>query len=215
MHEGHRARLRNKFLKYGTESLEKHELLELYLTYSIPRKNTNEIAHSLLNKFNTFDDLFGADADEIVKVKGVGDKSVLLIKLFNKIYNLMAPKSSEKHKILSIHNIYDYIRENSHEYKNKTVNILYINNRTEIVSQRVLTSNKEILARSIPDILRELIRLEIKYVILVEKIENISSKSILNENYLKQFGYYFSLINIEIVEALCIYKNRLRSLLRK
>ena len=51
-HAGHRNRMRERFLKEGGASFEKHELLELLLYNTIPMQNTNVIAHRLLDSFN-------------------------------------------------------------------------------------------------------------------------------------------------------------------
>ena len=48
VHEGHRERMRNKYVNKGIEVFEQHEILEMLLFYAIPRKNTNDIAHRLL-----------------------------------------------------------------------------------------------------------------------------------------------------------------------
>ena len=55
IHDGHRERLRKKF-KEG--NIEDHELLELLLFFSIPRVNTNEIAHRLIEKFGSVNGVF-------------------------------------------------------------------------------------------------------------------------------------------------------------
>ena len=52
VHDGHRDRKRDQFLRNGAESFEEHELLELLLFYAIPRKDTNPIAHELINRFH-------------------------------------------------------------------------------------------------------------------------------------------------------------------
>ena len=54
MHEGHRMRMKQKFLKEGLDAFESHEVLEMLLYYIIPQKNTNELAHQLLESFGSF-----------------------------------------------------------------------------------------------------------------------------------------------------------------
>lgn len=51
MHDGHRNRLKKRFIEEGLEHFEPHNALELLLFYSLPRQDTNEIAHRLLNAF--------------------------------------------------------------------------------------------------------------------------------------------------------------------
>lgn len=48
IHNGHRDRMRNKYINKGIDVFEQHEILEMLLFYAIPRKNTNDIAHELL-----------------------------------------------------------------------------------------------------------------------------------------------------------------------
>ena len=83
-HDGHRERLKKRFLS-SPDSFEDHELLELILFYSIPRKDTNEIAHDLLNHFGSLKGVFDADFSELIKIKGIKENSATLIKLIPQI----------------------------------------------------------------------------------------------------------------------------------
>lgn len=78
VHEGHRARLRRAFLS-GAE-LEDHELLELLLTYAIPRADVNPLAHHLLDRFGGLEKVFQASSEELKELAGVGESAAVLIK---------------------------------------------------------------------------------------------------------------------------------------
>ena len=80
-HGGHRERLRKKFLRGDIDGLEDHEILELALFYAIPRKDTNEIAHELLNHFGSVSAIFDAPINALKEVKGIGENVALFIKL--------------------------------------------------------------------------------------------------------------------------------------
>ena len=79
-HEGHRQRVKNRFLQHGLDSFEDHQVLEALLFYAVPKKDTNEIAHLLLKTFGSLDKVFEADYDELIKVKGIGENTASLIK---------------------------------------------------------------------------------------------------------------------------------------
>lgn len=82
LHSGHRQRVRDEFLKNGfSPNVPDHKMLELLLFYSIPRKDTNPIAHKLLNHFGSFSALLDASPEEIEKVEGVGKSTAALLKL--------------------------------------------------------------------------------------------------------------------------------------
>ncbi len=97
-HEGHRKRLKDKLLKFGPDIFSDHELLEILLFFSIPRANTNDIAHTLLDKFGSLEAVFSASADQLSSVEGVGSSSALLIKTVGAVNDRSRKRSSTKKK---------------------------------------------------------------------------------------------------------------------
>ena len=80
LHEGHRQRVKNRFIKHGLDSFDDHQVLEALLFYAVPKKDTNELAHLLLNTFGSLDKVFEADYADLIKVKGIGENTASLIK---------------------------------------------------------------------------------------------------------------------------------------
>ncbi len=82
LHKDHRKRVRKAFLENGfTDETPSHQILEMLLFYSIPRGDTNETAHRLLNEFGSVEGIFEADISELKRVRGIGENSAILIKL--------------------------------------------------------------------------------------------------------------------------------------
>lgn len=81
MHEDHRKRVRARFLSEGLDGFEPHNILELLLFYAIPRQDTNETAHLLLDKFGSLRAVFEADLEDLTAVPGIGENSAVLIKM--------------------------------------------------------------------------------------------------------------------------------------
>lgn len=81
VHDGHRQRLKKRFVENGLDTFEDHNALELLLFYAMPRVDVNPLAHNLMNRFGTFDAVFDATMDELMSVDGVGHNTALLIKL--------------------------------------------------------------------------------------------------------------------------------------
>ncbi len=79
-HQNHRARMRARYEKSGFEGFSDHELLEMALFYSIPRINTNPIAHALIEHFGSLGHVLEADVDELTEVEGIGNSSAILLK---------------------------------------------------------------------------------------------------------------------------------------
>ena len=82
LHSGHRERVKERFLRDGLTSFDEHNVLELMLFYAIPQRDTNELAHRLINEFGSLDGVMKASVEELCKVPGVGRNTATLLKLF-------------------------------------------------------------------------------------------------------------------------------------
>lgn len=81
IHENHRQRVKARFEEHGLDMFDEHQVLELLLFYCIPRRDTNEIAHRLINRFQTFGQVLDASVSELEKIDGVGHSVALYLKL--------------------------------------------------------------------------------------------------------------------------------------
>jgi DNA repair protein RadC len=107
VHDGHRNRMRKRFLKNGLKSFEEHEMLEMLLFYSIPRKNTNEIAHNLINRFGSLKETFDANIDVLTQVDGITENSAVLLKMIPQLCNAYINSNSNALRITSMEDIKD------------------------------------------------------------------------------------------------------------
>ncbi|MBQ8599698.1 MAG: RadC family protein [Oscillospiraceae bacterium] len=81
MAEGHRERLKRRFLNEGLRNFEDYQALELLLFYAIPRKDTSPIARALIQRFGSFSAVLDAPLEELKKVEGMGDSSATFLKM--------------------------------------------------------------------------------------------------------------------------------------
>lgn len=101
LHEGHRQRLKEKFVN-DDERLEDHELLELLLFYAVPRKNTNEIAKHMIKEFGTLSDLCEANPKDISNACKVSDHTATLISLVSKVSKRTSLINENKMKTMKL-----------------------------------------------------------------------------------------------------------------
>ena len=80
LHDGHRNRVRERFVKEGIDNFFDHQVIELLLFYGIPRKDTNDIAHNLLNKFGSFSGVFDAPLESLQEC-GISYNTAVFLKL--------------------------------------------------------------------------------------------------------------------------------------
>ncbi len=81
LHAGHRDRLKKRFDAVGERGFEDHTLLELLLFYGVPQKDTNPIAHRLIERFGSLPAVLEAPARELMQVEGVGENVARLLKV--------------------------------------------------------------------------------------------------------------------------------------
>lgn len=82
-HSNHRARVRKLFRESGIKGLSDHNVLELLLFYSIPRKDTNITAHNLINEFGSLKGVLNASVEALSQVDGVGEYTATFLSLIN------------------------------------------------------------------------------------------------------------------------------------
>ena len=109
LHDGHRNRLRAKFISGA--ALDEHEILELLLFECIPRCNTNETAHRLLNRFGSIRGVLDAKESELRSVEGIGERSAFFLRLLPTIVALYQRSGINPHGLLSgMHDLMIYMQ---------------------------------------------------------------------------------------------------------
>ena len=100
VHDGHRERLRARFAEHGLESFNELNALELLLCYAIPRRDTNELAHRLLDAFGSLSGVFQASMQELTSIPGIGENAAALILMVPQIVKKAHVPKAKKTKII-------------------------------------------------------------------------------------------------------------------
>ncbi|MBQ9832904.1 MAG: DNA repair protein RadC [Clostridia bacterium] len=134
MHEGHRERLRATFIEQdGINSFHDHQALELLLTFSLPRIDTNPIAHILLDRYGSLKEVLNASVHDLVKVPGIGIKTAVLLKLTGELSNRMAVQEVKINKIKSSADAMLYCKPLFKNCKNEVAIIVLLNKAREVI----------------------------------------------------------------------------------
>ncbi len=91
-HQGHRQRMRERVQNYGLDSLAEHEALEYVLYLTNAQKDTNGIAHDLIDRFGDFAAVLEASEEELCTVEGVGPATARMLHLLPEISRLLWPQ---------------------------------------------------------------------------------------------------------------------------
>ncbi len=120
IHAGHRQRMRDKFFQQGIDAFQDHEILEMLLYYALPQRNTNDIAHGLIEHFGSFSSVLEADVEALVAQPYITENVAFLIKIMLPVYNRYIKSVTEqKKKFENTDEIVTYLRSkyigNTHE----------------------------------------------------------------------------------------------------
>lgn len=134
LHVGHRQRLKSKVNNYGIKTLNEHEILELLLTYSIPQKDTNELAHNLINTFSNLSSVLDASREDLKLVKGVGDETALFLTSLPYIFDCYTrSKISEKPVLNSTYKCVEFFRKNECVKKSEVLYIACVDPKNKLL----------------------------------------------------------------------------------
>ena len=137
IHEGHRDRLKKRFLEEGLDHFEQRHVLELLLFYCIPRQDTAPLAQRLLDHFGSVSQVLEAPVEELKKVSGVGDHVSTLLALIPQIGRYYQVNRSANGVIL--HNtelIGNYLVPHFHGRRNETVFMLCLDSKCKLLCCR-------------------------------------------------------------------------------
>ena len=172
LHEGHRQRLKDRFLKEGLSNFEDHNILEILLFYSVPRADTNEIAHKLLNKFGSLSAVFDASMEELCSVDGIGVHSATLIKLMPEISSAYGiDKTKNIRQLNTIQELGTYFIPKFIGKKDEESYIVLLDNKNKIIKS-------ELVAKGSVDAVQLSIR-----TIISQAINNNATSVVLAHNH--------------------------------
>lgn len=120
-HAGHRERIRKRFLENGLAGFSEHEILEFLLFYVHSRANTNEIGHALISQFGSLKGVLDADYDQLLEVKGVGERGAALIKLLPQIFKVYSTPTSQNKSMKKIDERCEFFYFQLHDEKQEVV----------------------------------------------------------------------------------------------
>lgn len=134
LHEGHRARLKERFCEEGLDSFTEVQALELMLFYCVARRDTNPLAHELINHFGSLAKVLDAPREELKKVPGVSDGIATYLSLSTSVMRRYLVSSANDIVILdSIEKCGDYLTPHFFGKRNETVFLLCLDAKCKVL----------------------------------------------------------------------------------
>lgn len=140
IHAGHRDRQKKRFIENGDfKGFADHNILEMLLFYSIPRKDTNELAHALINRFGSLQRVLEASYEDLITVNGISENSACLIKMMLPLYRRYAENCvKEKKTFEQREDIIEYLKSIYTGMSEEQINLLCFDSKMNLITRVVL-----------------------------------------------------------------------------
>jgi DNA repair protein RadC len=133
--EGHRKRLLERFSKTGLQGLHDYEIVELILTFVIPRKDTKPVAKTLIRHYKSVNAILNADHKELKQFNGIGSKSALFLSLFKEVMAYCLSEKYEKQSVISHRkDVEEYLRFHFGMRKDEFFAVLFLDNSNHVIA---------------------------------------------------------------------------------
>ncbi|WP_255493933.1 DNA repair protein RadC [Cetobacterium sp. 8H] len=139
--QGHRKRLREKYLKIGYKGFADYEILELILTYSIKLRDCKSIAKDLLSRFKTIEKVLKAEINDLQKVDGIGKETAIYLKVLGDVTLNQFYKNIHKMDIVSLkgkNELINYLKGDVGFLKSEEFKVVYLSSDNKIVCDEIL-----------------------------------------------------------------------------
>ena len=207
LHEGHRKRMKERFIKSGLDDFAPHNILELLLFYSIPRGDTNPVAHRLIDTFGSLSGVFDATPEELAKVDGVGENSAILISMIPQIARkYLEDKADTANIVGGCSDIGAFLLPKFVGRTNEALMMVSIDNKNKIISCSVVAEGTVDSAKvSRRKIMKEAMKVKATRVILAHNhpcgVAVPSSEDVIMT---KEIGRLFAQVGIELVDHIIV-----------
>jgi DNA repair protein RadC len=137
--EGHRQRLREKFLTSGLSGFHDYEVIELLLTLATPRKDCKDAAKAALKHFKTLQGVLEASPKALCEVSGIGPKNLLGIKLIKAVADRYLEKRLiRKDPLNNSKELFDYLYHRIREKNRECFNVVFLDAKNKVITTETL-----------------------------------------------------------------------------
>ena len=132
--DGHRERLRQRFLSGGIERFSDEDIIEFLLTLGTPRADTRISAREALKIFGSISNVISAPIQELLKVKGIGEKNALYLKFVHDVANrYLKDRIINNTFFNSSKNVFEYLFHSMRDLQREVFRVLYLNQKNALI----------------------------------------------------------------------------------
>lgn len=169
LHEGHRQRLRERMLQTNFVKADDYQILEYLLTLVVKRKDTNELAHRLINTFGSFSNVCDSEIEDLQKVEGITYSIAYFLHIVPYIFrNYKISKKEPKAILNCAQDIFNYLGQAIFHLPIEEFYIICLDNANKVIAQKMLSAGKSTtVAVDLDECVQYAIKTKAKKVVLL------------------------------------------------
>ncbi len=137
--EGHRSRLREKFLRSGLDAFLDYEVVELLLSLGTPRRDCRQPAREALRRFKSLRAVLEATPDELQEIKGIGPHNIFGLKFVHEVARrFLREKMMSRPYCRSSREVFDYLFHSLRDLKKEKFKVLFLDVKNQIIEEKTL-----------------------------------------------------------------------------
>lgn len=137
--EGHRRRLREKFLRGGLNGFLDYEVVELLLSLGTPRKDCKQQARLALKKFKTLSGVLEAPETRLQEIKGIGPHNIFGLRLVQEVSRrYLREKMMKKPVCRSSREVFDYLYHALRDVKREKFKVMFLDAKNQIIEEKTV-----------------------------------------------------------------------------
>lgn len=136
---GHRGRILERFTTAGIAALHDHEILELLLSFAIPRRDTKGMAKELLSRYKTVGKVLNAPTEELRGFDGIGSRAAGLLSLTGEVASFCLREKYERGSaVTNRQHVHNYLRFHFGMKRHEYIAVLYLNGANRVITTQIV-----------------------------------------------------------------------------
>ncbi|MCM1043528.1 MAG: hypothetical protein NC350_04910 [Corallococcus sp.] len=199
---GHRERLRQRYLSEGLDSFQDHEVLELLLFQYLPYKDTNKIAHKLLEEFGSLYGVLDASPEQLVRVAGISTVTAVNLSLLKDVWFRYQKSAAEAKRLTTLSDIVSYAQTLLSGGNYEKLLVVYVDASTKFIGKKFYCTNDN-MAVNIP--IKQLVSDAMLHsasgvMLFHSHVKGIAKPSDADLKYTEQLYFTFANLGVALLE---------------
>lgn len=138
--QGHRQRLRERFLANGLDGFHDYEVIELLLTLATPRKDCKDAAKAAMARFKTLQEVLEAEPADLCKIDGIGPKNLFAVRLIKAVADrYLQKKLIHKDAINDSKALFDYLYHSIGDKNREFFKVIFLNSKNQVIAANTIS----------------------------------------------------------------------------